>query len=232
MKITYAIIDDDPEAIKSLQFFIENIPVEEFTLVPGSSEILNDLDPDSEEDIEFINSVDVLFLDIMLKGKNSLDLIAKIGDIQPVIIITSGHDDFMLKAIRIAAFDYLLKPISKKSYEDVINRLRERFAKDYSKMMEWLKISRVVNPNDLNEEQSKKVQQIRAPLFDSITEKYPKLTLSEKKLLILIKLGFNNSEIAQHLFIEQDSVRRVKLRLKKRMNLSKGETLETALIGL
>ena len=230
MKISYAIIDDDPEAVKSLQFYIEMVSADGLELVEVG--VRNNLDPQSEEDIEFINSVDVLFLDIMLKGKNSLDLISQIKDIQPIIVITTGHDNFMLKAIRLSAFDYLVKPVSKRHFEEMLERLSNRIEKDLSKMIEWLRISKVVNPNDLSEEQSRKVMQVRAPLFDLLTEKYPRLTLSEKRMLVLIKLGFDNSEIARHLFIEQDSVRRIKLRLKKRMNIPKGEHLETVLSTL
>lgn len=230
MKITYAIIDDDPEAVKSLQFFIEVVPGNDLELTEVG--VRNDLNPQSEEDIEFINSVDVLFLDIMLKGKNSLDLISQIKDIQPSIIITTGHDNFMLKAIRLSAFDYLMKPVSKTNFEQMLNRLNERIEKDFNKMLEWMRISKAVSPNDLNEEQSRKVMQISSPLFDELTKKYPVLTLSEKRMLVLIKLGFDNSEIARHLFMEQDSVRRIKLRLKKRMNIPKGEHLETVLAKL
>jgi two-component system LytT family response regulator len=55
---------------------------------------------------------DVVFMDIQLKGETSFDLLEKLGEIQFEIIFTTAYESYMLKAIKLSAVDYLLKPIN------------------------------------------------------------------------------------------------------------------------
>ena len=79
------------------------------------------------------NLPDMLFLDIELPDNNSLWLINQLKEIpsfqMPLIVFTTAHNDseFLLKAIKNDAVDYILKPVSvvdlTKAVEKVKNRL-------------------------------------------------------------------------------------------------------------
>lgn len=71
---------------------------------------------------------DLLFLDIDLgDGKSGFDLLKQVkaaGKV-PKIIFTTGYHQFAVKALRVQAFDYLLKPVGKQDLEAVWERLEE-----------------------------------------------------------------------------------------------------------
>ncbi len=230
MKVKYAIIDDNPEAMQSLEYYLNTM------MIPGlTMEMLHkqyDLRVDSESDHELLTQVDVLFLDIMLKEKNSLDLLPHFKEQKPIVVITTAHETHMLKAIRVSAFDYLLKPIDEDDFKAMLRRLKDRLEKDYNKMREWLSLSNVINTSQLNAEQAKHLQQIKDPIFDAISSTFPQLTLLDKRLLMLIKFGFSSKDIAMHFSIEPDSVKRSKVRLKKRMAIPKDQSIEEALVEI
>jgi two-component system LytT family response regulator len=69
---------------------------------------------------------DVVFMDIELKGENSFDLLDKLGDIQFDIIFTTAYDSYMLKAIRLSAVDYLLKPINVQELKEAVEKVQKK----------------------------------------------------------------------------------------------------------
>jgi len=227
LKVKYAIIDDDPQALESVEYYLKNISIEGLQMEMVGKQF--NLDENSEADWELLTTIDVLFLDIMLRDKNSLDVIGKFGDDQPITVITTAHDEHMLRAIRVSVFDYLLKPVDEDDFIQMLERLKARLEKDYLRMREWLSLSNVINTGQLNEEQAKQISNIKDPIFETISNTYPHLTLLDKRLLLLIKFGFSNKEIASHLSIEPESVKRSKVRLKKRMALPGGQSIEEAL---
>ena len=54
---------------------------------------------------------DVVFLDIQINEGTAFDLLSVLGDIKFKIIFTTASDEFAIKAFKISAIDYLLKPI-------------------------------------------------------------------------------------------------------------------------
>ncbi len=227
MKVKYAIVDDDPQALESVEYYLKNISIDGIEMEMVGKQY--DLDANSESDRELLTNIDVLFLDIMLRNKNSLDIIGHFGDDQPITVITTAHDEHMLRAIRVSVFDYILKPVDEDDFIQLLERLKAKLERDYMRMREWLSLSNVINTGVLNEEQAKQISNIKDPIFESISHTYPHLTLLDKRLLLLIKFGFSNKEIASHLSIEPESVKRSKVRLKKRMNLPKTKSIEEAL---
>lgn len=64
----------------------------------------------------------VIFLDIEMPRMNGFDMLNEIEDKNFHIIFTTAYDQYAIKAIRFAAFDYLLKPVD-------IDELRAAVAK-------------------------------------------------------------------------------------------------------
>lgn len=71
-----------------------------------------------------LNKPDLIFLDINLYGRLSFEIIEVIQNLSlnPKVIFTTAYDNYMNKAFKYAAFDYLLKPIDRAELQDTINR--------------------------------------------------------------------------------------------------------------
>lgn len=54
---------------------------------------------------------DLVFLDIVMPEKDGFELLSKFDTLNFEIIFTTAHEEFILKALREDALDYLLKPI-------------------------------------------------------------------------------------------------------------------------
>ena len=69
---------------------------------------------------------DIILLDINMPFLNGLNLLQKLKDInnKSIVIIISGYDDFSYaqKALKLNVFDYILKPVNKKSMEEIITK--------------------------------------------------------------------------------------------------------------
>jgi two-component system LytT family response regulator len=68
------------------------------------------------------NQVDIIFLDISMPGENGFDFIESIQKEKYVIIFTTAYEEYALKAIKINAIDYLLKPINPVELREAITR--------------------------------------------------------------------------------------------------------------
>lgn len=66
---------------------------------------------------------DVVFLDIDLPGFNGFQVLSEL-DRQPIVIFTTGHNEFALAAFKTHAIDYLLKPIASEAIAGAIAKLR------------------------------------------------------------------------------------------------------------
>lgn len=75
-----------------------------------------------EEGLELIHDYrpDVIFLDISMPTMNGFELLDRIDSKRYKIIFTTAHEEYALKALKVKAFDYLLKPID---VDDLINCL-------------------------------------------------------------------------------------------------------------
>ncbi|HEY4063854.1 MAG TPA: LytTR family DNA-binding domain-containing protein [Puia sp.] len=67
------------------------------------------------EAIDMIERVkpELVFLDIEMPHMNGFELLEKLGEVNFDIIFTTSHDRYAIKAVRISALDYLLKPIDR-----------------------------------------------------------------------------------------------------------------------
>ncbi len=70
-----------------------------------------------------------------------------------------------------------------------------------------------------------KFRQIFPRFFTDVQKLDVKLTNSEERLLVLERLGLDNSEIAEMLGISPDSVTKTRYRLRKKLDLPKGESI-------
>lgn len=101
MKINCIAIEDEPLALEKIKEFILQV------------EYLNLLDSfdNAIKAVGFLknNTVDLIFLDIRMKGLSGIQFLESLKA-KPKIIITSAYDEYALKGYELAVSDYLLKP--------------------------------------------------------------------------------------------------------------------------
>lgn len=80
---------------------------------------------DGEEGIAGIERYQpkIVFLDIEMPGMTGFDLLGKLSSYNFHLIFTTAYDQYAIKAIRYAAFDYLLKPVDIGELQEAIKRI-------------------------------------------------------------------------------------------------------------
>jgi two-component system, LytTR family, response regulator len=71
------------------------------------------------------NKVDVIFLDIEMPAINGLSMAARIKNDTEIVFVTA-YEKYSVDAIRLTAFDYLLKPIDENDLIKCVSRLEEK----------------------------------------------------------------------------------------------------------
>lgn len=69
---------------------------------------------------------DVLFLDIEMPKMSGFRMLEELGDYDAEIIFTTAYNHYAINAMRISAFDYLVKPVSIEELENAVARLSEK----------------------------------------------------------------------------------------------------------
>ncbi|MCL6098497.1 MAG: response regulator transcription factor [Bacteroidetes bacterium] len=135
-KIKCIIIDDEKEACDRLESILNKIPGLQVLTVEtnperGINEVVN-LYPD------------IVFVDVEMPGTNGIEVVQEIKKrkVFPTFIFVTGYNQYAIKAIRNAAFDYLLKPVDIDELKEAINRfIKAREEKQKIILPEKLKTS-------------------------------------------------------------------------------------------
>lgn len=112
------IIDDEFNAIKNLQWEIENFcddiqVCDTFTNPKEAISAINYLKPDC------------VFLDIEMPEMDGFQLLEQLSFRDFDLIITTAYDNYAIKAFKEHAIDYLLKPIDSEDLIETISRVRQ-----------------------------------------------------------------------------------------------------------
>jgi len=126
------IIADDEEYVR---FELKELLLEvrsdlEITEAVNGTELLDKLS---------CNSFDVAFADIKMPGFSGLEAIEKAGfeNLHTEWIILTGYSDFEYarKSISLGVTEYLLKPVSRKELEDVLQKIEKNLARKAGKLI-------------------------------------------------------------------------------------------------
>ena len=74
---------------------------------------------------------DVVFLDIQINEGTAFDLLEILGDVDFKIIFTTASDEYAIKAFKLSAIDYLLKPIDIDELKSAVSKLSSTNIDDY-----------------------------------------------------------------------------------------------------
>ncbi|NJO90168.1 MAG: response regulator [Chloroflexia bacterium] len=69
---------------------------------------------------------DLVFLDIAMPKMGGFDMLSRLDKIDFEIIFTTAYDNFAIKAFKVSAVDYLLKPVDKQELINAVNVAEER----------------------------------------------------------------------------------------------------------
>lgn len=83
---------------------------------------------------------DLVFLDIEMPFLNGLDLLQRLPQINFEVVFTTAYGEYALKALKMNALDYLLKPIVKDELILAVEKLKQRMAKNGSSQEESLQM--------------------------------------------------------------------------------------------
>jgi two-component system LytT family response regulator len=109
------IIDDEPPARHELRRLLTGFSwveiVGEAGNVDQAAELVESLTPE------------LLFLDIQMPGGSGFDLLSRLEDV-PQVIFTTAYDEHAVRAFKVDALDYLLKPIEPARLAEALARVK------------------------------------------------------------------------------------------------------------
>lgn len=116
--IDLILIDDEPSAIKSLKWEIENF-CENVNIVDS---FVNPLLA-----VAYLqkNKVDCVFLDIEMPEMDGFQFLAMFPERSFDVVITTAYDQYAIKAIKERALDYLLKPIDSDDLKACLDQIEK-----------------------------------------------------------------------------------------------------------
>ncbi len=119
MKLQAILIDDENHCNQTLNFELKrNCPQVEVV----------DMCLSAEQGMKSISEhqPDLVFLDIEMPGMSGIEMVNRIDKIDFAIIFVTAYDQYAIKAFRLAAIDYLLKPIVCEDLVQAVERVLER----------------------------------------------------------------------------------------------------------
>jgi two-component system LytT family response regulator len=115
--IRAVIVDDETSGIEVLEYTLKRHckdveVIKSFTSSLEAAEAIPLLQPD------------VLFVDVEMPQLNGFELVEKLSKLNIQFIFTTAYNEFALKAFRVSALDYLLKPIDADELKSAVNKLK------------------------------------------------------------------------------------------------------------
>ena len=119
-KFSVLIVDDEKEACDNLK----NMLIE---YVDSGMNIAGIAHNTSEAEKQIAKlSPDAVFLDIEMPNEDAFHFLDRISPFNFEVVFVTAYDEYALKAFRLNAVDYILKPISIAELTNAVNRLKEK----------------------------------------------------------------------------------------------------------
>jgi two-component system LytT family response regulator len=113
------LIDDEPNCLKMLEWELQNAcPNVQIAALCESG----------KDGLRAIQShrPDLVFLDVDMPYMNGFEMLELLPDINFEVVFTTAHDEYAVKAFKINALDYLLKPIDEEELKSAIEKAEEK----------------------------------------------------------------------------------------------------------
>lgn len=110
------LVDDEWNSLQNLQQKL-------LEFCPGIKVVATAQKPEEAIFLVRHHNPDVLFLDIEMPRMSGFRMLEEMKEVHAEIIFTTAYNHYAIDAIRISAFDYLVKPISVEDLQNAVNRL-------------------------------------------------------------------------------------------------------------
>jgi len=201
--IRTVIIDDEAKSRKLLKnllsTYCDNVEIEgEADAVKSALNIIKEKKPD------------LVFLDIVLRNETGFDILRQVEPINFEIIFTTAHNEYAIKAIRVSALDYLLKPLNIDELTRAVEKVRGKMESKSSDYSNEPLLNFIENQKSLN----KNVHKIGVPTLDGLDfiqieniiyckadGNYTHITLRDKEILVTRTLKEFEELLADYNFL-------------------------------
>lgn len=119
-----AIVDDEPLARERLRHLLSRHPAYRIVAeCANADEALLALRRETPE---------LVFLDISMPGRSGVELAQMLvdGDDAPDFVFVTAHDQFALAAFEVSALDYLVKPVDRERFDQMLRRVERRSGRE------------------------------------------------------------------------------------------------------
>jgi two-component system LytT family response regulator len=135
------IVDDELSGIEVLEYSLKK-HCPEIEIVQTFSS--------STEALDRIPAImpDVLFVDIEMPQLNGFELVEQLASYNIHVVFTTAYNEFALKAFRVSALDYLLKPIDVDELKAAVSKLKSLSKSDHHAMdalLEYIKSQKQIS---------------------------------------------------------------------------------------
>jgi two-component system, LytTR family, response regulator len=112
------ITDDEQNSRETLRHLLAAIAPDVIILAEAKN---------TEQALGFIEKLkpDLLFLDINMPGQTGIEFLEEHGPLNCHVIFTTAYNEYAVKAFRLNAIDFLLKPIDPDELESAIKKVKE-----------------------------------------------------------------------------------------------------------
>lgn len=121
MKDSYNVVivdDEKPQQEITINMLTEHFP--HYTIQRVCSSVAEGL-----ECLQVIQP-DLIFLDVVMPPSNGFELLKQLGKFRFEVIFTTSFEEFALRAFKVAAVDYLLKPFGIEDLRNAITKFEEK----------------------------------------------------------------------------------------------------------
>lgn len=98
------LLDDEPLAIRRLSRMLEETG--KVTIVGTATDPVTALDTIRHA------AFDLLFLDIQMPELTGFEFLARLQDVEPLVVFTTAFNEYALRAFEVNSIDYLVKPVA------------------------------------------------------------------------------------------------------------------------
>ncbi|MBP1838448.1 LytR/AlgR family response regulator transcription factor [Formosa algae] len=197
--IEAVIVDDEPKAIQSLTWELNNFK--------DDIEIIKTF-TSPEEAITYLNNTppDCLFLDIQMPTMDGFQFLDKLKSRDFSVVITTAYNEYGIQALKQEAIDYLLKPIDSDDLEHTIYKIKKHYSKsNNSAQIEEILIKFNAKQNNhrisINTDGKLIFVEIDDILFVESDGNYSTIFLKDNQKIVLTKkLKEVNTILPEHVF--------------------------------
>jgi two-component system LytT family response regulator len=187
------LIDDELPSLENLQQKLEEF-------CPDIKVIARTQKPEEAIHLIEFHQPDVIFLDIEMPRMNGFKMLEEIKEKDFDIIFITAYNHYAIDAIRISAFDYLVKPVAVKDLQNSVNRLINSHRKLVPEKLDVLRqnLSNSRSQNDkitIVTNEGVDFYEISQILRLESSSNYSKIHFKDGKILLVTKLLKDFEEI-------------------------------------